>query len=63
MISLLLLIALSFVDARVTFEHNTNTVATREFKFRSIAPPSKDDAAAKVDYLVLVGDRQWSMNE
>ena len=56
MIPILLLIVLSFLDARVTFEHNPNSVATREFKFRNIASPSKDDAAANAKLTLIDGD-------
>ena len=53
---LLILIPLFFLDARVTFEHNPNSVATREFKFRNIASPSKDDAAANAKLTLIDGD-------
>jgi hypothetical protein len=53
---LLLLIPLLFLDARVTFEHIPNSVATREFKFRNIASPSKDDAATSAKLTLIDGD-------
>jgi hypothetical protein len=60
MISILLLIVLSFFDARVTFEHNPNNIASREFKFRKIASPSKDDAAANSKLTLIDGDLDGS---
>lgn len=56
MILVILFVVLSFLDARVTFEHNPNSVATREFKFRNIASPSKDDAAANAKLTLIDGD-------
>ena len=56
MISILLLIVVSLFDARVTFEHNPNSVANREFKFRNIASPSKDDAATNAKLTLIDGD-------
>jgi hypothetical protein len=60
MISILLLILVVFFDAQVTFEHNPNTVANREFKFRNIASPSKDDAAANAKLTLIDGDLDQS---
>lgn len=40
----------------VTFEHNGNRVATREFKFKSIPSPAKDDAAASAKLTLIDGD-------
>ena len=56
MAKLLLLLPLLFVDARIAFEHNPNSAATREFKFKSIASPSKDDAAANAKLTLIDGD-------
>jgi len=41
---------------KVTSEHNNNTTATRSFKFKSVPPPSKDDAAAKAKLTLLDGE-------
>ena len=40
----------------VVFEHNPNDVANREFKFKNIASPSKDDAAARAKLTLIDGD-------
>jgi hypothetical protein len=40
----------------VTFERNQNSVATREFKFRHIASPAKDDAAANAKVTLIDSD-------
>jgi hypothetical protein len=53
---ILLLIVFAVFNARVTFEHNPNSVATREFKFRNIASPSKDDAATNAKLTLIDGD-------
>ena len=60
MISILLLIVAALFDARVTFEHNPNSVANREFKFGNIASPSKDDAAANAKLTLIDGDLDQS---
>ena len=63
MISILLIIVLSFLDARVTFEHNPNNATNREFKFRKIASPAKDDAAATAKLTMIDGDLDQSSGE
>lgn len=60
MISIFLLIMFSVFDARVTFEHNSNAVANREFKFRNIASPSKADAATNAKLTLIDGDLDGS---
>jgi hypothetical protein len=41
---------------RVTVERNTGTAATKEFKFKNVPSPAKDDAAAKATVTLLVGE-------
>lgn len=53
---LFILLTLTLLDARVTFEHNPNGAATREFKFKNIAPPLTDDAATNAKLTLLDGD-------
>ena len=60
MISIFLILMFSAWDARVTFEHNPNSSANREFKFRSIASPSKDDAATNAKLTLIDGDLDQS---
>lgn len=60
MISILLLILVLFFDAQVTFEHNPSSVANREFKFRKIASPSKDDAGLNAKLTLIDGDLEQS---
>lgn len=43
-------------DAKVTIDHNSNSVANREFKFKNVASPVKDDAAAKAKLILVDGD-------
>ena len=52
----LLLIVLLVPDARVMFERNPNSVATREFKFKNIPAPAKDDAATNAKLTLIDGD-------
>jgi len=40
----------------VVFDHNPNSVANREFKFKNIASPSKDDAASRAKLTLIDGD-------
>ena len=56
MISIWLLILLLASDVKVTFEHNSNSAATREFKFKNIASPVKDDAAANAKLTLIGGE-------
>jgi hypothetical protein len=56
MISLLLLMSFLLTDVTVTFEHNANDAANREFKFKSIASPVKDDAAANATLTLIDGE-------
>jgi hypothetical protein len=52
----LILISVLFVDARVTHEHNSNSVAKRDFKFKNIASPMNDDAATNAKLTLIDGD-------
>jgi hypothetical protein len=40
----------------VVFDHNPNSAATREFKFKNIASPAKDDAATTAKLTLIEGD-------
>ncbi len=41
---------------RVTVDRNTGSAATKEFKFKNVPSPAKDDAAAKATVTLLVGE-------
>ena len=56
MIQLLILICLVLSDARVSFDHNKNDVANRNFKFERLASPVKDDAATNAKLTLIDGD-------
>ncbi|HEX6732990.1 MAG TPA: hypothetical protein VF074_23415 [Pyrinomonadaceae bacterium] len=56
MISLTLLLILLLPDVSVAFEQNPNDTASREFKFKSIASPVKDDAAANAKLTLIDGE-------
>ena len=43
-------------DAKVSFDHNNNDVANRNFKFKNIASPVKDDAAAHARLTLIDGE-------
>lgn len=53
MILIFLFLAL---DPRIVFEHNPNSVASREFKFKNIPSPSKDDVASTAKLTLIDGD-------
>jgi hypothetical protein len=55
MIPIWLMLMLLFADVKVTFDHNSNSAANREFKFKNIASPAKDDAAANVKLTLIDG--------
>ncbi len=40
----------------VVFDHNSNIVANREFKFKNVASPTKDDAAAHAKLTLIDGE-------
>lgn len=50
------LVSASIFDARVTIDHNANSVANRDFKFKNVSSPAKDDAAAKAKLVLVDGD-------
>ena len=50
------MLMLLFSDVKVTFDHNPNSAATREFKFKNIASPAKDDAAANAKLTLIDGE-------
>lgn len=56
LLNLMLVLALSVFDAKVVFDHNNNDVAHRNFKFKNIASPVKDDAAANAKLTLIDGD-------
>jgi hypothetical protein len=41
---------------RVTVDRNTGAAATKEFKFKTVPSPAKEDAAAKATVTLLVGE-------
>src|SRR4026207_678036 len=53
---LLILITLSLLDAKVTFDHNHHAAATPAFRFKNISSPVKDDAAANAKVTMIDGD-------
>ena len=56
MSEIFLLFIFFLIDAKVTFDHNPNSTATREFKFKNIASPVKDDAASNAKLTLIDGD-------
>ena len=47
---------LLLTDAKVTFDRNGNDVANRDFKFKNIASPVKDDAASNAKLTLIDGE-------
>lgn len=52
----LLVVSLLLLDAKVAFDHNTNDIANRDFKFKRLASPVKDDAAANAKLTLIDGE-------
>ena len=50
------LVSAPIFDASVTIDHNANSVANRDFKFKNVSSPAKDDAAAKAKLVLVDGD-------
>jgi hypothetical protein len=53
-----LLLNLAFAtlpDAKVTVDHNAGYTETKEFKFKTVPSPAKDDAAAKAKLVLVDG--------
>jgi hypothetical protein len=53
---LILILMLMLSDARVSFDHNNNEVANRDFKFKRLASPVKDDAATNAKLTLIDGE-------
>jgi len=51
-----ILLLLLLVDPGIVFEHNANSVANREFKFKNIAAPAKDDVGSRAKLTLIDGD-------
>ena len=56
LVSLLVGCALGTPDAKVSFEHNPNSTASRSFKFNKLPAPVKDDAGAKAKLALVDGE-------
>ena len=54
MVKLLLLFLV--LDPRIVFDHNPNNTANREFKFKNLPSPSKDDAATRAKLTLIDGE-------
>jgi len=52
----LIFVLLLTVDPRIVFDHNPNDVANREFKFKNLPSPSKDDAASRAKLTLIDGE-------
>ena len=56
MITITLLMILLLPDVTVTFDQNTPDTANRDFKFKRVASPVKDDAAASAKLTLIDGE-------
>jgi len=54
--SVVTFLVILLVQAGIVFDHNPNRVANREFKFKNVASPSKDDAASRAKLTLIDGD-------
>ena len=53
---LILILILLLSDAKVTFDHNSNETANRNFTFKNIASPVKEDLAANAKLTLIDGE-------
>ena len=44
------------LDPRIVFDHNPNDIANREFKFKNLPSPSKDDAGSRAKLTLIDGE-------
>lgn len=56
MMLIFILMFLILSDARVAFEHNNNEAANRDFKFKNLVSPVKDDAATNAKLMLIDGE-------
>jgi hypothetical protein len=56
MILIFILMCLVLSDAKVAFEHNNNEAANRDFKFKNLASPVKDDAGTNAKLVLIDGE-------
>jgi hypothetical protein len=54
--TLLFLLTLFLSDVKVAFDHNPNSTANREFRFKNIPSPVRDDAAANAKLTLIDGE-------
>ena len=55
-VTFLICLICGLLDPTVTFDRNTNATATREFKFKNVPSPVKDDAAATAKLTLIDGE-------
>jgi hypothetical protein len=51
-----LLLLFLVLDPRIVFDHNPNDIANREFKFKNLPSPSKDDAGSRAKLTLIDGE-------
>lgn len=56
MLSFIFFMILLVPDVMVTFDHNANDIANRDFKFKRLASPLKDDAATNAKLTLIDGE-------
>jgi hypothetical protein len=54
--SLMVFAASASAQIRVTVDRNTGATATKDFKFKNVPTPAREDAAAKANVTLLVGE-------
>jgi hypothetical protein len=58
--SLFSLAAVSTAEVKVTIDHNSNDIASHEFRFKSVPSPVKDNAAGTAKLKIVVGAKDGS---
>jgi hypothetical protein len=50
------LFAMAFADVKISVDYNGNAVANRDFKFKSVPSPARDDEASKAKVTLVDGE-------
>ncbi len=46
----------AFAELKIVIDHNNNAAATRDFKFKTVPAPVKDDAATTAKFTFVDGE-------
>jgi hypothetical protein len=59
----IVLASLCTAQVRVAVDHNDNNHTTRQFKFDTVPPPSRDDAATDAQFTIVYGEKDANAND